>query len=108
MPAEVRYQVGRALVREEEPRVLDLDDVRGAGDGVAQPIRPPRLEEGVSVAPHHERRDGQRAQRRFDREEIGRIEPGEEALEVLARSGVPITGSRNAPTISVLRNSGSS
>ncbi len=51
MAAQRRGELGGALVGEEQASPGQLDDLGGAGDGVAQPVGPLAAEEDVAGAP---------------------------------------------------------
>jgi hypothetical protein len=82
MAAQRRGEFCGALVGEEQARAVDLDDVGGAGDGVAQPVGPLAAEEDVTGAPDDEGRDVQARQGGFNRQQVAGVQGCEQALEL--------------------------
>src|ERR1019366_3744532 len=66
-------EFGGPLVGEEQTAAVNLDDLGGAGDGVAQPVGPLAAEELVAGAPDDEGRDLQAGQGGFDRQQVARV-----------------------------------
>src|SRR6185437_13855310 len=56
---QVRHQIHGALVREEQPRAVDGDQLGRPGNGVPQPVGPGDVEEAVPGAPHQQRGHGE-------------------------------------------------
>jgi hypothetical protein len=63
-------EFGGPLVGEEQAATVDLDDVGGAGDRVAQPVGPLAAEDVVAGAPDDEGRDLQAGQGGLDRQQV--------------------------------------
>jgi hypothetical protein len=57
MTAQRGSELRGSLIGEEQAAAVDLDHLGGAGDGVAQPVRPLADEGGVAGAPDDEGRD---------------------------------------------------
>src|SRR5690348_745264 len=79
---QVRYQVHRALVREEQPRAVHRDQAGRARNGVPQPAGPGDVEELVPGTPHQQGGHGQLPQARRDRGQVAVVERGQQPLEV--------------------------
>ena len=79
---EVRDELAGALVGEEQPRALELDEGGDVRKRVRQPVRPLDVEDGVAGAPDDERGRREAAQRGFDGEQVARIQRGQPALEL--------------------------
>ena len=82
MAAQRRGDLGGPFVGEEQLPTVDLDDGGGAGDGVPQPVGPLGAEEDVAGAPDDEGRDLQAGQIGLDRQQVARVQRGQQPLEL--------------------------
>ena len=85
--AQVGAEVARPLVREEELRTVDLDDLARAREGVPQLVRPLDAEGRIPGAPYQQGRRVQCAQRFGDPVHLVRHNRRDHPLEVLGAFG---------------------
>src|ERR1035438_9383456 len=78
-------EFGGPLVGEEQAGAVDLDDVSGAGGGVAQPVGPLGAEEYIAGAPADEGRDLQAGQGGLDCQQVAGVQGVAQALELAGR-----------------------
>jgi len=76
---------------------LDLDNVGGAGDGVAQPVGPLEADEFVARAPDDEGRYPQAGEGWFDREQVTGAQGRQQPLELASRFRVGERGFQLGP-----------
>ncbi len=88
---QVRHEIHRTLLREEQPRAVDGDHAGRAGDGVPQPVGPGDVEERVPGAPHHQGRHGELAELRRDRGQVTGVEGGQQPFELASAFHGPET-----------------
>src|SRR5216683_336363 len=88
-----------ALLGEEQLAALYLDHFARAGKSIAQPVRPLRLEEDISVSPHDESGHGQFLQLRLHGQQVLRFQGGQRPL-VLPGGGL---GAEHGPEITADR-----